>query len=172
MWVVQVRLSCHVSESFGLDTKTLHQQCSHYFPSLTYSCPSYLESFRCIISLLLTLSWFVMGCLWEFSYVVCGDFFKHIWSTFLIGDSNPDNLSCLILSFHNGAYNDSRCASLCDLQFFLSIFDSFYLQLSHHYVHIFTVIYSNSLLLFGHYSFVACKAIGCFRSSHWVSFQQ
>lgn len=172
MWVVQVRLSCHVSESFGLDTKTLHQQCSHYFPSLTYSCPSYLESFRCIISLLLTLSWFVMGCLWKFSYVVCGDFFKHIWATFLIGDSNPDNHNHLILYFHNGAYNDPRYALLCDLQFFLSIFDSFYLQLSHHYVHIFTVIYSNSLLLFGHYSFVACKAIGCFRSSHWVSFQQ
>ena len=170
MWVVQVRLSSHVSESFGLDTKTLHQQCSHYFPSLTYSCPSYLESFRCIISLLLTLSWFVMGCLWKFSYVVCGDFFNHIWSTFLIGDSNLDNLSHLILSFHNGAYNDSRCASLCDLQFFLSIFDSFYLQLSHHYVHIFTVTYSNSLLLFGRYPFVACKAIGCFKPSHSVPF--
>jgi len=141
-------------------------------PEIDLFLPYLLELFRGIISLLLTLSWFVMGCLWKFSYVVCGDFFKHIWATFLISDLNPDNHTRLILYFHNGAYNDPRCAFLCDLQFFLSIFDSFYLQLSHHYVHIFTFTYLNSLLLFGYYSFIACKAFGCFKISHWVPLQQ
>ena len=123
-----------------------------------------------IIYLLLTLSWFVMECLWKFSYVVREDFFKHIGATFLISDSNPDNHNRLILYFHNEAYNDPRCAFLCDWQFFQSIFGSFYLQFSHHYVHNFIVTYLNSLLLFGHYSFIACKAFGCF--SHWVPLQQ
>ena len=70
-----------------------------------------------------------MDYLWKknISYVVCGEFFKHIWATFLIGDLNPDNHSRLILYLHNGAYNDPRYALLCDLQFFLSIFDPFYL---------------------------------------------
>jgi len=110
------------------------------------------------------------GVFIKFSCVVCREFFKHIWATFLIGDSNPDDHSHLLLYFHNGAYNDRGCALLCDLQFFLSVFALFYLQLSHHYVHIFTVTYMNSLLLFGHYSFIACKAFGCFRPSHWVPF--
>ena len=104
--------------------------------------------------------------------MACGPFFKHIWATLLLSDSKPKNHNHLILCFHSGAYDDPRHALLCDLQFFLSTFDPFYLQFSHHYIHIFTVIYFNSLLLFGHYSFIACRAFGCFKPSHWVPFQQ
>jgi len=138
---------------------------------MTYFCPTYLELYRGIISLPITFSSFVMECLRKILYVVSGEFFKHIWATFLIGDSNPGNHNRLILCFHNEAYNEPLYALLCDLQFFLSIFDPFYLQFSHHYVHIFTVTYFNSLLLFGHYSFIACKVFGRFRPSHWVPFQ-
>ena len=54
----------------------------------------------------LTLFWFIMVCLWETLYVVCGKSFKHMWATFPTGHWNPVNNNCLILYFHNGAYND------------------------------------------------------------------
>jgi len=92
------------------------------FPVIDLFLPSYLELFRGIISLPLTLSWFVIECLWEFLYVVCREFFKHTWATFLIGDSNHNNHNHLILCFHNRAYNDPRYMLLCDLQLFLSMF--------------------------------------------------
>jgi len=139
--------------------------------SLIYFCHSYLELFRGISSLPLTLSWFVMECLWKISCVVYGEFFKHIWETFLIGDSNPDNHNCLILCFHIGAYNDPRCVTMWFAVLSKHIW-SILLQFSHHYVHIFTVTYFNLLLLFEHSSFIACKAFGCFKPRHWVPFQQ
>jgi len=44
-----------------------------------------------------------------------------------MGNLNSNNHNCLILCSYNGAYNDPWCALLCDLQFFLSKFDPFYL---------------------------------------------
>jgi len=43
-------------------------------------------------------------------------------------------------------------------------------QFSHHCVHTFIATYIKSLLLFGHYLFIAWKVFGCFKPSHWVPF--